>query len=287
MPLVHAKCTNCGANLEVDSSKHAAICQYWGSAFIVEKAINNYNITNHNNINAEVVNIYGGNSADFVIRAGTLKKYNGASTVVVIPNSVTSIGVKAFDGCIGLTSVTIPDSVTSIGERAFYGCSSLTNITVNENNKSYSSADGVLFNKDKTELMQYAIGNTRTSYTIPNSVTSIGYHAFEGCNSLTSVTIGNSMTIIGYHAFEGCNSLTSVTIPDSVTSICEDAFKDCSSLTKVTLPQGMSDRAFQYTPWWRWREQQRRQSGVCTYCGGTFKGIFLQKCSKCGKPKNY
>lgn len=75
MPLVQANCTNCGANLEVDNTKDAAICPYCGTPFIVEKAINNYNTTN--NIRADVVNVYGGNSADFVIRAGVLEKYNG------------------------------------------------------------------------------------------------------------------------------------------------------------------------------------------------------------------
>ncbi|NMD44902.1 MAG: leucine-rich repeat domain-containing protein, partial [Clostridiales bacterium] len=104
------------------------MCPYCKSAFIVEKAINNYNITN--NITAGTVNIFGGNSADFVIRAGTLEKYNGASTVVVIPSSVTSIGENAFSGCIGLTEITIPNSVIYIGERAFQGCSGLTEITI-------------------------------------------------------------------------------------------------------------------------------------------------------------
>lgn len=71
MPIIPAKCTNCGASLEVDNTKDAAICPHCGSAFIVEKAINNYNTTNH--ISADTVNIYGGNGADFVIRAGTLE----------------------------------------------------------------------------------------------------------------------------------------------------------------------------------------------------------------------
>ena len=66
MPLVPCKCTNCGANLQVDNTKDAAICEFCGSAFIVEKAINNYNVTNH--ITAGVVNYYGGNQGDFVIR---------------------------------------------------------------------------------------------------------------------------------------------------------------------------------------------------------------------------
>ena len=73
MPFVEAKCTNCGANLKVDSTKDAAVCPYCDTPYIVEKAVNYYNSTN--NITADVVNIYGGNSADFVIRAGELLKY--------------------------------------------------------------------------------------------------------------------------------------------------------------------------------------------------------------------
>ena len=91
------KCTNCGATLTVDNDKEAAICQYCNSAFIVEKAINNYNITN--NINANVVNIYGsdtGNNRDFVIEAGKLISYKGSSADVVIPDEVFLIGRNAF-----------------------------------------------------------------------------------------------------------------------------------------------------------------------------------------------
>ncbi|MBQ5590731.1 MAG: fibronectin type III domain-containing protein, partial [Clostridia bacterium] len=138
-------------------------------------------------------------------------------------------------------------SVTSIGDWAFYGCTSLTNITVNDNNSNYCSVNGVLFNKNKTELTQYPVGNTRTFYSIPDSVTSIGDSAFEGCTKLTSVTIPNSVTSIGNNAFEDCTSLTSVTIGDSVTSIGEEAFYGCDSLTSVTIPDSVTsigDEAF-------------------------------------------
>lgn len=89
---------------------------------------------------------------------------------VTIGNSVTSIGDCAFQVCYNLTSVTIGNSVTNIGYCAFTDCYSLTNIAVDNSNQYYSGADGVLFNKDKTVLIQYPTGNTRSSYTIPDNL---------------------------------------------------------------------------------------------------------------------
>ena len=129
MALVAAKCTNCGAALQVDNTKDAAICQHCGSAFIVEKAINHYHISN--TITADTVNVYTA-AADFVIRAGVLEKYNGAETDVVIPAGVKSIGAKAFEGCIGLTSVVIPEGVTEIRRGCFSGCSNLRTVKLPE-----------------------------------------------------------------------------------------------------------------------------------------------------------
>ena len=160
-------------------------------------------------------------------------------TSVTIPNSVTSIDNNAFRGCTNLTIVTIPNSVTSIGGYAFSKCTNLTSIDVEKDNSNYSSQDGVLFNKDKTRLIQYPIGNKRTTYNIPNNVTSIELYAFSGCTNLTSITISNSITNIGNSAFRGCTSLVSVTIPDSVTSIDVGAFEDCTSLTSITIPNSV------------------------------------------------
>ena len=181
---------------------------------------------------------------------------------VTIGNSVTTIGQKAFYYCLNLTEVTIPASVTTIGERAFSGCG-LTNIIVNANNQQYADSNGVLFNKAKTELIQYPIGKKDATYiipdsvttiggfafhesdnltevTIPDSVTSIGEHAFSYCLNLTEVTISNSVTTIGEHAFYHSKNLTEVTIPNSVTTIGADAFGCCDSLTEVTIPDSVT-----------------------------------------------
>ena len=178
---------------------------------------------------------------DGVTSIGSCVFYNCSGlTDVTIGNSVTSIGDDAFYNCSGLTSVTIPNSVTSIGSYAFSDCSKLTGINVEPNNTNYESGNGVLFNKGKTELICYPAGKTETTYTIPNSVTSIGDAAFYDCSGLTSVTIPNSVTSIGYATFAGCSGLTSVTIPNSVTSIGDAAFWDCSGLTSVTIPNSVT-----------------------------------------------
>ncbi len=143
-------------------------------------------------------------------------------TSIVIPNSVTSIGDRAFLFCSGLTSVVIGGGVTSIGGGAFAGCFSLT------------------------------------SMVIPGSVKSIGGGAFYNCSGMTSVVIGTGVTNIGAAAFQSCSSLTSIVIPDSVTSIGggpyaynSGAFAECSSLTSVVIGKGVTsiaDNAFYACP---------------------------------------
>lgn len=161
-------------------------------------------------------------------------------TSIEIPNSVVSIGNRAFDSCNGLTSITIPKSVIKIGDCAFYTCFDLSEINVDEDNTAYCSEYGVLYNKEKTELIRFPKEKADTSFTIPNSVTKIADGAFENCQYLKSVTIPDGVTSIGNDAFNSCSGLTSVTIPDGVTSLDNKAFFGCSSLTSVTIPNSVT-----------------------------------------------
>ena len=159
---------------------------------------------------------------------------------ITIPSSVTEIGGYAFRGCKGLKSITIPSSVTEIGENAFRGCKGLTSITADKNNKNYTSVNGVLFNKNKTEILAYPNAKS-SSYVIPSSVTEIGSAAFYDCTGLKSVTIPSSVKEIGIDAFSGCTGLKSVTISNGVTNIESWAFYGCTGLKSVTIPSSVAE----------------------------------------------
>lgn len=154
-------------------------------------------------------------------------------TSITIPDSVNSIGDGAFGGCENLTSVTIGKSVNSIGSQAFRGCSSLTSF-----NGKFASADNRCLIIDGV-LHSFAPAGL-TTYTIPDSVNSIGEYAFADCNGLTSVTFPDSITAIGNDAFVFCESLSSIIIPDRVTSIGSGAFYDCVSLTSITIGKSVT-----------------------------------------------
>ncbi len=174
----------------------------------------------------------------------TITSYTGSDSKVNILSTingyqVTAIGDMVFNGP-ALMSVIIPDTITNISIYAFWSCYGLTNIAVDSANPCYASADGVLFNKSMTTLVQCP-GGFVGSYVISSSINSIGTNAFASCLGLTSVTIPNSVTSIGDYAFLSCEGLTNVLIGNNVGSIGNSAFWDCVGLTSVTIPNSVTN----------------------------------------------
>ncbi len=168
--------------------------------------------------------------------------YTGPSGPVTIPPTISGLPVTAIQYTAGfenkgITSVAIPASVTNIQPRVFAPNPSLTVFTVDSNNQVYSSAGGVLFDKNQTMLFEYPPGLSG-SYIVPGSVTNIGDSAFSACYYLSSVTMSNTVASIGPEAFAFCFGLTTVVIPAGVTSIGPGAFLNCHSLTAFTVDPG-------------------------------------------------
>ena len=192
-----------------------------------------------------------------------------------IPNSVTHIGDRAFSGCDALRSIDIPNSVTHIGNSTFSACYKLQSIEVAEENPYFTSIDGVLFNKDLTQIIRYPEAKNGNQYIIPDSVTHIGNDAFFKCEAIQNINIPNSVTHIGNRAF-WCQSLQSIevaednqyfasidgvlfskdltqiiryprakngnqyTIPNSITHIGDSAFYWCGALQNINIPNSVT-----------------------------------------------
>ncbi len=183
---------------------------------------------------------------------------------ITLPDGLISIGSGAFRECGDLKSIVIPKNVSSIGIDAFVDCYSLLNISVDNENPTFDSIAGVLYNEDHTILYRYPQNKLDRSYTIPDSVKTIEVHAFEGSWNLITIEIPDTVTKIGTQAFyrttpyfnnenmvNGCiyigNHLIGVTdaIDQTVTvrpgtkTIADSVFVSAQALAHVILPDGL------------------------------------------------
>ena len=181
---------------------------------------------------------------DGIVYAGKVAyNYKGdmpSDTDIVIKDGTKGIAGFAFHDCENLRSITIPDSVIKIGKNALTRCHSLSSISISQDNPEYIMSDGILFNKNKTELIVWPNTVIGPHYNIPESVTSIGDYAFAGCVSLESITLPESLVSIGNWSFSNCRELKEIIIPDSVTDIGECAFEGCVNLTNIKLSNNIT-----------------------------------------------
>ena len=232
--------------------------------FIVRLDLTNWNWNTQMGATFTVTVAAATNTFDFNLTTGTITKYNGTDTVVVVPPTisswpVTKIGEDAFQDNTTITSVTIPDSVTEIGANAFAGCTNLTSVnyigdwsklTIQSGNPAVEdAANEQLFDfkfiLNNTAVIVISYKGTAADVTIPSCykgkpVTMIDHAAFHDNSAVTSVTIPDSVTSISDDAFGFCSQLTNISIPNSVTFIGFSAFNSCTSLKSITLPSSLS-----------------------------------------------
>lgn len=260
MPFVQAKCTNCGANLQVDNSKEAAICPYCDSAYIVEKAINNYQITNH--IQANVVNIYG-EQQNFEIVAGKLVKYHGSSPDIVLPDNIAVLGKDSLADCTYLERIVIPKSLKVIEHLSFpllpkkeiticvasleqWCTMDIAHELVSTCSLKLSINGSIVRNLQIPKTVRCIKGYTFAGFRTIESVefhsdcTAIGNGAFSKCESLSNVRLSKTVKSIGNRAFSQCTCLQHIILPDSVASIGSGCFASCKSLVNVSLSCNLS-----------------------------------------------
>ena len=165
-------------------------------------------------------------------------------TSITLSEGLKTIGNHAFYNCESLTSITLPEGLETIGDDAFTWCNRLTSITlpksltdiwgnpfpglqlkINNLSPHFYIEDDVLFTADKTHLISYC--SSKTIYSVPSTVKTIGDDAFWECYSLTSITLPEGLKTIGYFAFWECDSLTSITLPEGLETIGVGAFMNC------------------------------------------------------------
>ena len=174
--------------------------------------------------------------------------FSGKSNLlnVVLPESITTIGDKAFSNCSNL-NIVIPQNVASFGSFPFENCGG--KVTINCNIPSFSTSTSIfrdfseiIIGDSVTTIGDYAFSSNPkiSKISLPETTTSIGKGAFYECTSLTTISIPENVTSIGDDAFFKCTSLTSISIPNNISTISRSCFSNCSSLSDVVIGKGVS-----------------------------------------------
>ncbi len=167
-------------------------------------------------------------STDFIIRKNLLVRYKRPDYDVVVPNTVTCIGPKAFTDKHDVRSVVLPNTVTKISENAFSGCWSLTRVVLPESLEEIGDS-AFSFCKSLTDLR------------LPDSLKTVGGNAFGNCESLITLTLPPHLTALEGFTFSNCKALESITLPDSLQSLRMWAFMGCDALSSIRIPASVTE----------------------------------------------
>ena len=240
MSFVQAKCPECGGMLAVDADKKAAVCQFCGEAFIVQEAINNYNTynetinnynTTHNYSAGTTVNVYEDKNKDFVVEAGVLKEYHGESVDVYLPENIKSIDLNCFAGQ--------PIETINLGrnniDNVFYSldkCLKLRSVEVCSDNSMYTSQDGILYNKDKTDIIFIPRAYPRDNFTVNYQISKISYNIHNTLSSFSHLNYGD-VDFMNLHCqdFKSIELAKRINLPYKITkhSFVDDKCEYCGN----------------------------------------------------------
>lgn len=172
----------------------------------------------------------------------TITRCAANTTTLDIPNEidglpVTTLSSNAFWGVIDLKTVNIPESVVLIEDFAFSSNLNLKDINIDENNQNYASIDGVLFNKDITELIQFPIKKSTLIYEVPATVKKLKTRSFSQ-SEIRGLKLPTGLTTIEDSTFIGCLQLVNISIPSTVSSIGLYSFTSCPLLSDIKVAKG-------------------------------------------------
>ncbi len=162
-------------------------------------------------------------------------KGNTSIKKVIIPDNVTQIDEDVFYGCSNIEEVVLPKNLKELHEEAFAGCNKIKNVTISEENETFKTVDGVLFDQEGERLFLYGKGRCEEEYTIPEGTREIIEKAFQDCSSLTRINFPEGFRTIKDYAFRNLTELESIVLPDSVTYIGQRAFENCEKLGEIKM----------------------------------------------------
>ena len=198
--------------------------------------------------------VFEGGAESMYIGESAFKKCTSLVNVVLSDNVVT-LGAQAFYGCTSLESLTLSKNLTTFNSSVVYDCSKLAQINVSSDGQGtyYSSANGILYNADKSALIVYPLAKTDAEVVIDSNVKVIYANAFANNRNVATVVLPEGLVEIQDGAFDFCYGLTTINIPSTVQKIGKNAFRYCEDLANVTFTEGGDDLliigeyAFAYT----------------------------------------